>query len=80
MLPHPAYSPDLAPSDFHLFAPLKEFLGGKKFQTDDAVEDAVRSWMDDQPKKFFESGIKALPKRWRKCVELHGDYVEKSNL
>ncbi len=25
-LPHPAYSPDLAPSDFHLFGPLKEPL------------------------------------------------------
>jgi histone-lysine N-methyltransferase SETMAR len=23
---HPAYSPDLAPSDFHLFGPLKEAL------------------------------------------------------
>lgn len=80
VLPHPAYSPDLAPSDFHLFGPLKEFLGGKKFQTNDAVEDAVRSWMDDQPKHFFESGIKSLPKRWRKCVELRGEYVEKSHL
>lgn len=36
--------------------------------------------MDDQQKNFFESGIKALPKRWRKCVELHGEYVEKSQL
>jgi hypothetical protein len=24
---HPAYSPDWAPSDFHLFPKLKEFLG-----------------------------------------------------
>ncbi|GFO30057.1 histone-lysine N-methyltransferase [Plakobranchus ocellatus] len=28
ILPHPAYSPDLAPSDFHLFGPLKRHLGG----------------------------------------------------
>jgi len=26
---HPAYSPDLAPSDFHLFGPLKEALRGR---------------------------------------------------
>ena len=26
---HPLYSPDLAPSDFHLFLHLKKFLGGK---------------------------------------------------
>jgi histone-lysine N-methyltransferase SETMAR len=30
MLPHPAYRPDLAPSDFHLFGPLKEARGEKK--------------------------------------------------
>jgi histone-lysine N-methyltransferase SETMAR len=28
---HPLYSPDLAPSDFHLFGPLKKRLGGKRF-------------------------------------------------
>jgi len=26
---HPAYNPDLAPSDFHLFRPLKEALRGR---------------------------------------------------
>jgi histone-lysine N-methyltransferase SETMAR len=31
---HPAYSPDLTPSDFHLFPKLKEFLGGRRFKRD----------------------------------------------
>jgi hypothetical protein len=31
VLPHPPYSPDLAPSDYHLFGPPKEHLGGKGF-------------------------------------------------
>uniref|UniRef100_A0A4W6DJ95 Histone-lysine N-methyltransferase SETMAR n=1 Tax=Lates calcarifer TaxID=8187 RepID=A0A4W6DJ95_LATCA len=26
LLPHPPYSPDLAPSDFHLFGPLKRHV------------------------------------------------------
>jgi histone-lysine N-methyltransferase SETMAR len=30
-LEHPPYSPDLAPSDFHLFSPLKKNRGGKRF-------------------------------------------------
>jgi hypothetical protein len=30
-LPHPPYLPDFAPSDYHMFGPLKEALGGKKF-------------------------------------------------
>jgi histone-lysine N-methyltransferase SETMAR len=35
---HPPYSPDLAPSDFHLFGPLKHHLSGESFPDDDAVE------------------------------------------
>jgi len=34
LLPHPPYSPDLAASNFQPFGPLKEFLGGLKFEDD----------------------------------------------
>ena len=40
VLEHPAYSPDLAPSDFHLFGPLKNALRGR-FAADDEVKEAV---------------------------------------
>jgi histone-lysine N-methyltransferase SETMAR len=40
---HPHYSPDLAPSDFHLFLYLKSFLGGRWFH-DDEVKEAVTTW------------------------------------
>jgi len=36
------YSPDLAPSDYHLFLHLKKFLGGKRFNDDDNLKDAVQ--------------------------------------
>jgi len=32
VLPHSPHSPDLAPSDYHIFGPLKEHLGGKRFR------------------------------------------------
>ncbi len=32
LLPHPPYSPDLAPSDFFLFGPVKDALRGVKFE------------------------------------------------
>ena len=35
-LPHPLYSPDLAPSDFHVFGQLKEAMGGKYFRSDES--------------------------------------------
>jgi histone-lysine N-methyltransferase SETMAR len=44
---HPACSPDLAPSDFHLFLKLKEFLGGTRFRSDEEVKDAVKEWIMD---------------------------------
>jgi len=44
VLQHPPYSPDLTPSDFHLFGPLKHHLSGECFPDDDAVERAVCTW------------------------------------
>ncbi|GFO26940.1 histone-lysine N-methyltransferase SETMAR [Plakobranchus ocellatus] len=35
ILPHPAHSSDLAPSDFHLFGLLKRHLGGMASETED---------------------------------------------
>jgi histone-lysine N-methyltransferase SETMAR len=37
VLPHPPYSPDLAPSDFHLFGSLKDVIRGKRFGSNDEV-------------------------------------------
>jgi histone-lysine N-methyltransferase SETMAR len=34
VMEYPAHSPDVAPSDFHLFGPLKEALGGRRFRCD----------------------------------------------
>ena len=53
MFPHPPYSPDLAPSDFHVFGLLKQAMGGKSFRTDDEVQQAVQEWLRFQPKDFF---------------------------
>jgi len=35
VVPHPPYSPDLAPSDFFLFPKLKKKLKGRRFQTEE---------------------------------------------
>jgi hypothetical protein len=40
LLPHPPYSPGLHPSvlyDFFLFPNMKEWLGGKRFASDEQV-------------------------------------------
>jgi histone-lysine N-methyltransferase SETMAR len=43
---HPAYSPDLAPSDFQLFPKLKKLLGGRRFKSDEEVKDTVKEWLN----------------------------------
>ena len=41
LLPHPAYSSDLAPSDFHLFGPLKDSLRDRRFGCESELKSAV---------------------------------------
>jgi histone-lysine N-methyltransferase SETMAR len=53
VLKHPPYSPDLAPSDFHLFGPMKEHLRGQKFVYDNEVMEAVQRWLTATPKSFI---------------------------
>jgi histone-lysine N-methyltransferase SETMAR len=45
VLPHPPYSPDLVPSDYHLFSPLKDAIRGKKFEDDEEVISEVKRWL-----------------------------------
>ena len=42
---HPLYSPDLAPSDLHLFFYQKRFLAGQCFDEDDDVKAVMQGWL-----------------------------------
>jgi histone-lysine N-methyltransferase SETMAR len=48
ILPHPAYSLDLACSDFHLFRKLKTKLHGRCFASNEGVMEAVNIFFEDQ--------------------------------
>jgi hypothetical protein len=77
VLEHPPYSPDLAPSNFHLFGPLKHHLSAEHFPDDEAVEREVTAWFRQQPKEFYAAGFQGLVKQWDKCLNVQGHYVEK---
>lgn len=77
LVPHPPYSPDLAPSDFFLFPNLKKFLAGKKFQSNEEVMNEVNTYFEDLDESVYKNGLNALEYRWNKCIELAGEYVEK---
>ena len=75
-VPHPPYSPDLAPSDYCLFGNLKKHLPGKNFSSDEGVMAEVELYFDSENSDFFLNGIKAIEDRWKRCVDLLGDYIE----
>ena len=77
-LPHPAYSPDLAPSDFYLFGHLKQALGATRFTSAEELKEAVLS----QVQKIRPSEIRRVYNHWvrrlQMCQEEGGDYVHLS--
>ncbi|EGI69773.1 Mariner Mos1 transposase, partial [Acromyrmex echinatior] len=77
LLPHPPYSPDLAPCDFFLFPNLKKWLGGKKFTSNEQVIAETEAYFAEFDKSYFSEGLQKWQKRWEKCILLKGDYVEK---
>lgn len=72
VLPHPPYSPDLIPCDFHAFGPLREALHGHWFGSDEKVKEVMCTWIREQPKLFFSDGIRKLVDCLN-FVELPGD-------
>jgi len=77
LFPQPPYSPDLAPSDYHLFPNLKKWLGGKKFKSNGEVIDAVNEYFEGLDESDYKNGITALEHCYEKCIDLDGDYVKK---
>jgi hypothetical protein len=60
VLKHPAYSPDLTPSDYCLFPDHKKRLKGRKFSSTEETTLAVNGWFAAQPKDFYLAGLKNL--------------------
>ncbi|UYV63919.1 hypothetical protein LAZ67_2006011 [Cordylochernes scorpioides] len=74
---HPSYSPELAPSDFHLFPALKLHLGGKHFANDDEVQAEANHWLRRQDTAWYNSGIKKLLQRYQNRNGQYDDSTHK---
>jgi transposase len=64
-------------SDYYSFGPLKGHLRGHHCETDEAVQEAVRSWLRGAGTVFYRRGIFKNLQRWQKCVDRDGDFVAK---
>ena len=76
VLAHAAYSPDLAPSDYHLFASMSHALAEQRFGSYEDVKKWLDEWFAAKAKDFYWRGIRKLPERWKKCITRNGAYFE----
>ena len=76
-LDHPPYSPDLAPSDYYLFANLKKELRGRRFLSDKEVTDYVTEWLHTRTSDFYHQGIQQLRERYIQCIAHKGEYIDR---
>ena len=77
ILEHPPYSPDMAPSDFHLFPNIKKHLHAKWFKSHDDVNPEVQTWLRGQDPTFYRQGFEKWISHLDKCLNREGDCVEK---
>ncbi|GFV02516.1 mariner Mos1 transposase [Trichonephila clavipes] len=75
-LVHATYSPDLAPSDYHLFSSLGHALADQRFTSYENVKSSLDDWLASKDRSFFWRGIHKLPERWGKCAASEGYYFE----
>jgi histone-lysine N-methyltransferase SETMAR len=74
-LDQPAYSPDLAPSDYHLFRSIQIALADVRFHNPEEVRKWVDDWIAGKDEEFFRRGIHKLPERWREVIANDGEYI-----
>jgi transposase len=74
-MPHPPYSPDLAPSDFYLFGTVKQRLQQAQFSEEDdffeELDTILMSISKDELMKVFQSWLE----RVRAVSQGNGDYI-----
>ena len=52
-LPHPPYSPDLAPTDYYFFKHLDKFLQVKRFNNKNDAKSAFDTFIDSRNQDFY---------------------------
>ena len=72
IVPHPPYSPDLAPCDFCLFPKHR----GCRYETIEEMKESVTKVIDTLTQEDFHGAFQKLFERYNKCIAAGGDYLE----
>ena len=73
VLPHPPYSPDLAPEDFLLFPKLKTTLQGRRFQTTEEIQENAIRELRAITESALQEAFQQWEKRWKRYIACRGD-------
>jgi hypothetical protein len=76
VIPHPPYSPDLAPCDFFLFPKIKLKLKGRRFDTIQEIQAQSQRRRDTLTEKDFQETFQKCKLRWDRCLHAGGNYPE----
>ena len=76
MLEHPAYSPDLAPSDFYLFPKINEILKGRHFDDIDDIRRNTTAALKTIPQNQFQNCFEEWTRHWHRCIASQREYFE----
>jgi transposase len=68
VVPHPPYSPDLAPCDFFLFPRMKSKLNGRRFQDVTEIQEQSLIVLHAIPKSQFQRCFQQWQKRWTRYI------------
>jgi len=80
VLPHPSYSPDLAPCNFHHFPKLKSKLKGHHLGALENIQKIVTNELHTLAENDFRYCCDQWKKCWNHCVTSQGSYFEGDNL
>jgi [histone H3]-lysine36 N-dimethyltransferase SETMAR len=72
----PSYSPDLAPSDYHLFRDLQVSLDDVLSDSDEEVKNWLQNYFDSMSHIFYRRGIDSVPTKWAKVIDNNGEYFD----
>ena len=75
VLLHPPYSPNLAPSDYHVFLSMANELGSRKLATRESCENWLSEFFDNREASFYKRCIMKLASRWELAIEQNGAYL-----
>ena len=75
-VPHPPYSPDLAPSDFFLFPRMKKVLKGKYLAKVEEVKQKIAKSLKGIKIDEFKNCLEQWQKSLDRCIASNGEYLE----